>query len=55
MSNVAEIEAVLFKQFGSGYVFLAPNPCVFGRSSRYLVNEAQKAEILAIITLAARS
>jgi hypothetical protein len=49
MSNVAEIEAVLFKQVGGGYVFQAPNRWVFGRSSRYLVNDAQKAELLTII------
>jgi hypothetical protein len=50
MSNVAEIEAALFKQVGGGWVFQAPNPWVFGRTSRYLVNEAQKAELLAIVT-----
>lgn len=49
MSNVAEVEAVLFKRAAGGYVFQAPNPWVFGRSSRYLVNDAQKAELLAII------
>jgi hypothetical protein len=46
MSNVAEIEAALFKQVGGGWVFQAPNPWVFGRTSRYLVNETQKAELL---------
>ena len=50
MSNVAEIEAVLFKDVGGGYVFQAPNPWVFGPRSRYLVTAAQKAELLAIIT-----
>ena len=50
MSNVAEIEAALFKQVGGGWVFQAPNPWVFGRTSRYLVNDAQKAELLAIVT-----
>ena len=50
MSNVAEIEAALFKQVGGGWVFHAPNPWVFGRTSRYLVNDAQKAELLAIVT-----
>jgi hypothetical protein len=50
MSDVAEIEAALFKQVGDGWVFQAPNPWVFGRTSRYLVNEAQKAELLAIVT-----
>jgi hypothetical protein len=50
MSNVAEIEAVLFKEVGGGYVFQAPNPWLFGPRSRYLVTPAQKAELLAIIT-----
>jgi hypothetical protein len=40
----------LFKQVPGGYVFQQPNPWVFGRSSRYLVSEAQKAALLAIIT-----
>jgi hypothetical protein len=34
MSNIAEIEAVLFKEVGGGYVFQAPNPWVFGPRSR---------------------
>jgi NADH:ubiquinone oxidoreductase subunit K len=50
MSDAAEIEAVLFKEVGGGYVFQAPNPWVFGPRSRYLVTAAQKAELLAIIT-----
>jgi hypothetical protein len=50
MSDAAEIEAALFKQVGGGWVFQAPNPWVFGRTSRYLVNDAQKAELLAIVT-----
>jgi hypothetical protein len=50
MSNVGEIQSVLFKQVPGGYVFQQPNPWVFGRSSRYLVNEAQKAALLAIVT-----
>jgi hypothetical protein len=41
---------VLFKPVTGGCVFQAPNPWVFGRSSRYLVTDAQKAELLAIIT-----
>jgi hypothetical protein len=48
MSN--EVESVLFKQVPGGYVFQQPSPWVFGRSSRYLVNDAQKAALLAIIT-----
>jgi hypothetical protein len=50
MSNVGQIQSVLFKQVPGGYVFQQPNPWVFGRSSRYLVSEAQKAALLAIIT-----
>jgi hypothetical protein len=50
MSNVGEIQSVLFKQVPGGYVFQQPNPRIFGRSSRYLVNEEQKAALLAIVT-----
>lgn len=50
MSTAAEIEAVLFKPVGDRYVFQAPNPWVFGRKSRYLVTEAQKQALLAIVT-----
>jgi len=50
MSSAREIESVLFKQVAGGYVFQAPNPWVFGPTSRYLVNDAQKAALLAIIT-----
>src|SRR5882757_8105558 len=49
MSNVGEIEAVLFKRVAGGYIFQQPNPWLFGRSNRYIVGEAQKAAILAII------
>jgi drug/metabolite transporter (DMT)-like permease len=43
-------EAIMFKTVPDGYLFRAPNPWVFGRARFYLVNEAQKAELLAIIT-----
>jgi len=43
-------EAIMFKKVPDGYVFRAPNPFVFGRARFYLVNEAQKAQLLAIIT-----
>jgi len=33
-----------------GYVFQAPSPWVFGSARRYLVDEGQKAEIVAIFT-----
>lgn len=49
MSNVGEIEAVLFKRVAGGYIFQQPSPWLLGRSSRYIVDEAQKAAILAII------
>jgi hypothetical protein len=49
MSNAAEIEAVLFKPTAGGYVFQAANPWVFGPMTRYVVSEAQKSELLAII------
>lgn len=43
-------EAIMFKKVPDGYVFRAPNPWVLGRASFYLVNEAQKTKLLAIIT-----
>ena len=55
MSNAGEIQSVLFKQVPGGYVFQQPNPWVFGASSRYFVNEAQKAALLAIINDSRRS
>ena len=50
MSNVGEMESVLFKRVAGGHIFQAPNPWIFGQSSRYLVNDTQKAQLLAIIT-----
>jgi tetratricopeptide (TPR) repeat protein len=44
-----QVIAVLFKQVPGGYVFRAPNPKVFGRSPHYLVDEAQRDEIVAIM------
>jgi hypothetical protein len=46
-------EIIWFKQAPEGYVFRAPNRWVFGRARYFLVNEAQKAQLLA--TLTARS
>jgi drug/metabolite transporter (DMT)-like permease len=43
-------EAIMFKKVPEGYVFRAPNLWVFGRARFYLVNEVQKAQLLAIIT-----
>jgi hypothetical protein len=50
MSNASEAASMLFKPVAGGYVFQSPNPWVFGRTSRYIVNEAQKAAILDIST-----
>ena len=49
MSNAHEIEAVMFKPVGDRYVFQAPNRWVFGRPPRYLVTDAQKQALLAIV------
>jgi hypothetical protein len=46
-------EIIWFKQVTEGYVFRAPNPWVFGRARYFLVDEAQKAQLLG--TLTARS
>jgi len=43
-------EAIMFKKVPDGYVFRALNPLVFGRGRYYLVNEAEKAQLLAVIT-----
>ncbi len=51
MSEVrATIEAVNFKNVPGGYVFRAPGPWLFGSARYYLVNEAQKAGIVSIMT-----
>jgi hypothetical protein len=39
---------VVFMTVPGGYVYRAPNARLFGFRNQYLVNEAQKAEILAI-------
>lgn len=38
-----------FKPTAEGYVFQSPNPWIFARPRYYLVNEAQKAEILVVL------
>jgi len=43
-------EVIMFKKVQDGYVFRALNPFVFGRARFYLANEAQKAQLLAIVT-----
>ena len=51
MSKVGDqIKFASFKQVPGGYVFRAPNPKVFGRSDHYLVDEAQRDKIVAIMT-----
>lgn len=50
MSDYREpIVSTLFKPVPDGYVFRAPSPFVFGPARHYLVNEAQKATITAIL------
>jgi hypothetical protein len=50
MSTATETEVALFKAVAGGYLFQAPNPWVFGPMRRYVVGEAQKAALLAIVT-----
>ena len=42
-------KSVMFKPVAGGWVYRAPNPWVFGDAPHYLVNDAQKAQIEAII------
>ncbi len=46
---------VVFKPVSDGFVYRAPNAWLFGNRDHYLVNEAQKSEILTIITSSSRS
>jgi hypothetical protein len=43
-------EALMFKKVPEGYVFRAPNRWVFGHARFYLVNEAERKKLLAIVT-----
>jgi tetratricopeptide (TPR) repeat protein len=45
-----QIPSILLRQVPGGYIFRAPNPKVFGDSDHYLVNEAQRDKIAAIMT-----
>jgi hypothetical protein len=47
--NRRQLEAMLFKQVPGGFIYRAPNPWIFGCAKHYLVNEAQKAELLRIV------
>ena len=50
MGSVSDrTKSVMFKRVSGGWVYRAPNPWVFGDTPHYLVNEAQKAQIEAII------
>jgi hypothetical protein len=46
---MAKLSDRLFKAAPDGWVFRSPNPWVFGDTPHYLVNDAQKAQIEAII------
>jgi hypothetical protein len=49
-SNRDAIEAMIFKPAtGGGFLFQAPKPWLFGQARNYLVSEAQKDEILAVM------
>ena len=45
----SSIEAILFKPAAGGFIYRAPNPWVFGAADHFLVNEAQKHDILEIV------
>lgn len=45
----SSIEAILFKPATGGFIYRAPNPWVFGAADHFLVNEAQKHDILEIV------
>lgn len=48
-------ETLWFKQVPEGYVFGAPKPWIFGRRRFFLVDEAQKAQLLAVLTARSQS
>jgi hypothetical protein len=43
------LKGALFRAVPNGWVFRSPNPWVFGDTPHYLVNDAQKAQIEAIV------
>ncbi len=49
--DTSEIEYAMFKKVANGYIFRAPGLRLFGAGRHYLVNEAQKAEIVEILKL----
>jgi hypothetical protein len=42
--------AAFFKPTAHGWIFRAPNPWIFGRPTHYVVNDAQRAQIIAEMT-----
>jgi hypothetical protein len=42
-------KSAFFKKVPGGWIFRSPNPWVFGDTPHYLVNDAQKAQIAAIV------
>ncbi len=49
--DASQIEYSMFKKVANGYVFRAPAFRLFGTGRHYLVNEAQKAQIVEILKL----
>jgi len=43
------IDSRMFKSVSGGYIFQVPPPTIFHSTAAYVVNEAQKAQILAIV------
>lgn len=48
--NSVQIAESRFKRMGDGYLFETPNPWIFAPGRRYLVSEAQKAELIGMMT-----
>lgn len=48
--NAVEIEAASFQPVEGGYLYEAPSALIFAPGARYIVTEAQKAELLTILT-----
>jgi hypothetical protein len=45
-----QIRPTMFKKVPDGYIFRAPNPRLLGATPHYLVTEAQKAQLVKILT-----
>jgi hypothetical protein len=48
--NAVEIEVASFQPVEGGYLYEAPSALIFAPGARYIVSEAQKTELLAILT-----